>query len=232
MSHIRPIVAALALMFSAAAQASLVFDWAFTGTPGDNYRAGHGTFTVRDWDDGIDGFFDEYTARIAFGTGQTIGPELKPNYKVLTDATGWINDVAVVGMVEKTQFVLDSEGFPIPVSGTGFQGNDNVVLDPNAVGAAGRGFFSFFGASIELVNGDRWNLFVPFASEEGFATTKTISSPEIDESGEYTPTEVTFELRSQEVSPIPVPAAAWLMLSGLGGLFMAGRRRFSPANAG
>ncbi|MEI7463774.1 MAG: hypothetical protein WCJ87_00285 [Burkholderiales bacterium] len=226
MNHIRPVAAALALFFGAAAQASMVFDWTFTGPLGVDYRAGHGTFTARNWDDTLDGSFEAYVAQLEFDTSQPVSPELKPNYLVLTGATGWVDSVAVTGLLPK--YSVDEFG-----GVQGFQGNDNVVLDPRVTGAAARGYFTFHGASIELANGLLYNLFVPFVAGAETVTTQSIRSDDVDPfTGEYTPINVTFTLQGQEeVGVIPIPGAMWLMLSGLGSFFLASRRRFSPGNA-
>jgi hypothetical protein len=51
---------------------------------------------------------------------------------------------------------------------------------------------------------------------------------------DYTAIDGDFTLVTTEggrVDAIPIPAAAWLLLSGVGGLFMTGRRRSALASA-
>ena len=81
-----------------------------------------------------------------------------------------------------------------------------------------------------------WKLFV--SSTEGGPTYQFNNSLDYttDETGvrTYTATDGTFTLTTTSggrVDPVPIPAAGWLLLSGAGGLFMAGRRRSARASA-
>lgn len=80
-----------------------------------------------------------------------------------------------------------------------------------------------------------WNLFV--SSTNGGPTYQFINSADYTEDEGvryYNAIDGTFTLATDEggrVDPVPVPAAAWLLLSGVGSLFLAGRRRSAQASA-
>ena len=237
MKRIRPIAAVLALFFSATAHASLVMQWAFTGTaPGSS--AGHGTFTVRGWDNTLDGNFTEYLDYLTLSDAGTYVPN-QDEFYVMTGATGWINDKAISLMPKYSSTYNEVTA---ETTETGFAGNDNVVLDPsrNAEGnlvslnAASRGFFTPFGVSLIDSSNTMWNLSVPYVS--GSVTYQLINSGDTfvdgDEFLNYTVTDGAFTLEVPGAAVVPIPAAAWLFLSGVGGLFMAGRRRSAQASAG
>jgi hypothetical protein len=225
MNHIRPIAVALILFCSTACHASMVLNWAFTRP--DGISGGNGTFTVRDWDDTLDGNFTDYLTYIEFNTGVTYPtspvPYTRSDFLVVTDLSGWILNKAV-------SFVAKDQGNPgNNVTTTGFQGNDNVVLNPRAGNVrAQEGYFTPFGVSFLDSDSTYWNLFVP--SNNG--PYQLINSLDVDPvTGVYNPTSVTFTIQNSQPAAIPIPAAAWLMLSGLGSFFFAGRRHSSPANA-
>ncbi len=246
----RPIVvAALALMFSAAAHADMVLNWTFTYP--DQMSGGNGTFTVRDWNDSQDGDFAQYLTDLQLFTGTEFPSDYaRSDFLVVTAMSGYLPNTGVVSLLAKdvNNPILD----PTKSLGAGFQGNDNVVLNPrDGNGRTVDGFFTPYGVSFSDSQGTLWNLFNPTKGVYQIANSLDYTDdpvPILDENGDqvldengdpatvivrtYNPTDVTFTLGNSLPAPIPVPAAAWLMLSGLGGLFMAGRRRFSPANAG
>lgn len=223
MSHIRPIAAALALFFSAtAANASLVMSWNFTSAS----TSGSGTFTARLWDDSVDGSLEEYvTSTLQLYDAGTYVPN--PNdFYVMTGATGAINGKAI-SLLDKYATTYDEVSEETTVT-SGFAGNDNVVLEPNPnnLNAAARGYFTPLGVSFLDTDSTMWNLAVPYVP--GTVTYQFVNSVD------YTAIDGDFTLVTTEggtVNPVPLPAAAWLLLSGVGGLFMAGRRRSSLARA-
>jgi len=54
------------------------------------------------------------------------------------------------------------------------------------------------------------------------------ADPSIGLTGLYSGVTVSSASGTDYVSPVPLPASAWLMLSGLGGLALLGRRRITP----
>lgn len=229
MNRIRPIAAALALFFSAtAANASLVMSWGFTSAS----TSGSGTFTARLWDDSLDGgtLEDYVTNTLQLFDAGTYVPN--PNdFYVMTGATGAINGKAISLLAK---YATDANGDVT----SGFAGNDNVVLEPNPnnLNAAARGYFTPLGVSFIDTDSTMWNLAVPYVP--GSVTYQFINSVDtfVDDDGflNYTVSDGTFTLETTSggtVNPVPIPAAGWLLLSGVGGLFMAGRRRSSLARA-
>ncbi len=222
MSHIRPIAAALALFFSAtAANASLVMSWNFTSAS----TSGSGTFTARLWDDSVDGSLEEYvTNTLQLYDAGTYVPN--PNdFYVMTGATGAINGKAI-SLLDK--YATADDGLGGTTVTAGFAGNDNVVLEPNPnnLNASARGYFTPLGVSFIDSDLTMWNLAVPYVP--GSVTYQFVNSVD------YTAIDGDFTLVTTEggrVDAVPVPAAAWLLLSGVGGLFMAGRRRSALARA-
>lgn len=241
MNRIRPIAAALALFFSAtAANASLVMNWSFTGTGASVGINGSGTFTASGWDEGSDGIFTDYLANLALYQGAPY-VENQSDFYVMTGATGTINDKAI-SLLPK--YAADANG----LATSGFAGNDNVVFEPyydsegNLLSVNGYyGFVTTFGVSVEDADGTLWNLFSPYnpaANGEAYSPSyQFINSVDtfVDDDGflQYTVIDGTFELETTSggtVNPVPIPAAGWLLLSGVGGLFMAGRRRSAQAS--
>jgi hypothetical protein len=222
MNRIRPIAAALALFFSATANASLVMSWGFTSAS----TSGSGTFTARLWDDSVDGSLEDYvTNTLQLYDAGTYVPN--PNdFYVMTGATGTINGKAI-SLLDKYAATYDEVSEEITVT-SGFAGNDNVVLEPNPnnLNAAARGYFTPLGVSFIDSDSTMWNLAVPYVP--GSVTYQLVNSANSDViDGDFTL--VTTE--GGTVNPVPIPAAAWLFLSGVGGLFMAGRRRAALASA-
>ncbi len=223
MNRIRPIAAALALFFSAtAANASLVMSWNFTSAS----TSGSGTFTARLWDDSVDGSLEDYvTSTLQLYDAGTYVPN--PNdFYVMTGATGAINGKAI-SLLDKYAATYDEVSEETTVT-SGFAGNDNVVLEPNPnnLNAAARGYFTPLGVSFIDIDSTMWNLAVPYVP--GTVTYQFVNSVD------YTAIDGDFTLVTTEggtVNPVPLPAAAWLLLSGVGGLFMAGRRRSALARA-
>jgi hypothetical protein len=146
--------------------------------------------------------------------------------------------------------VLDADGVVTSTTVTsGFQGNDNVVLEPyyNSEGELLNvngyyGFVTALGVSVQDADGTLWNLFSPYNPGADGATYSPsyqfINSVDtfVDDDGflNYTAIDGDFTLVTTSggtVNPVPIPAAAWLFLSGVGGLFMAGRRRSALARA-
>jgi len=248
MNSIRPIAAALALFFSAtAANASLVMNWSFTGT-GTN---GSGTFTARGWDEGIDGSFTGYLANLDLYQGAPY-VEKQSDFYVMTGATGTINGKAITSLLGKyaATYTYDVDGVVTSTTVTsGFQGNDNVVLEPyydsfgNLLNVNGYyGFVTTFGVSVQDADGTLWKLFSPYNPGANGTTYSPsyqfINSGDtfVDDDGflNYNAIDGDFTLVTTSggtVNPVPIPAAAWLFLSGVGGLFMAGRRRSALARA-
>jgi len=226
MNRIRPIAAALALFFSATANASLVMSWGFTSAS----TSGSGTFTARLWDDSVDGSLEDYVLNtLQLYDAGTYAPN--PNdFYVMTGATGTINgkEISLLGKYAAT-YTYDDDGFVTNTAVTsGFAGNDNVVLEPNPnnLNAAARGYFTPLGVSFIDSDSTMWNLAVPYVP--GSVTYQLVNSANSDViDGDFTL--VTTE--GGTVNPVPIPAAAWLLLSGAGGLFLAGRRRSALASA-
>jgi hypothetical protein len=223
MNRIRPIAAALALFFSATAHASLVMSWGFTSAS----TSGSGTFTARLWDDSLDGgtLEDYVTNTLQLYDAGTYVPNTNDFY-VMTGATGAINGKAI-SLLDKYAATYDEVSEETTVT-DGFAGNDNVVLEPNPnnLNAAARGYFTPLGVSFIDSDSTMWNLAVPYVP--GSVTYQFINSANSDViDGDFTL--VTTE--GGRVDAIPIPAAAWLFLSGVGGLFMAGRRRSALASA-
>jgi|GEM_PF-2552290 len=230
MNRIRPIAAALALFFSAtAANASLVMSWSFTKT-GESTAFGTGTFTARGWNESIDESFTGYLANLDLYQGAPY-VEKQSDFYVMTGAAGTINGKAI-SLLPK--YAADANG----LATSGFAGNDNVVFEPyydsegNLLSVNGYyGFVTTFGVSVEDADGTLWNLFSPYNPGADGATYSP--SYQLINSFNDTVAVGTFELTTTEggrVDAVPVPAAAWLLLSGAGGLFMAGRRRSALAS--
>jgi hypothetical protein len=250
MNHIRPIAAALALFFSATANASLVMSWSFTGTGASTGTNGNGTFTARGWDEGIDGTFTDYLANLDFYQAAPY-VEKQSDFYVMTGATGTINGraISLMGKYAATSTYDELTEVTTTTVTSGFQGNDNVVLEPlyNSEGVllnvnAYYGFVTALGVSVQDADGTLWNLFSPYNP----GTSGTSYSPSyqfinsldtfVDDDGflNYTAIDGDFTLVTTSggtVNPVPIPAAGWLLLSGVGGLFMAGRRRSALARA-
>jgi hypothetical protein len=251
MNRIRAIAAALALFFSAtAANASLVMSWSFTGTGASVGINGSGTFTARGWDESIDGSFTGYLANLDLYQGAPY-VEKQSDFYVMTGATGTINGKAIslMGKYAAT-YTYDGDGVVTSTTVTsGFQGNDNVVLEPyyNSEGELLNvngyyGFVTALGVSVQDADGTLWNLFSPYNPGADGATYSPsyqfINSVDtfVDDDGflNYSAIDGDFTLVTTSggtVNPVPIPAAAWLFLSGVGGLFMAGRRRSALARA-
>jgi hypothetical protein len=226
MNRIRPIAAALALFFSATANASLVMSWGFTSAS----TSGSGTFTARLWDDSLDGSLEVYVLdTLQLYDAGTYVPNTNDFY-VMTGATGTINgkEISLLGKYAAT-YTYDDDGFVTNTAVTsGFAGNDNVVLEPNPnnLNAAARGYFTPLGVSFIDSDSTMWNLAVPYVP--GSVTYQLVNSANSDViDGDFT----LVTTSGGTVSPVPIPAAGWLLLSGVGGLFMAGRRRSALASA-
>lgn len=237
MNRIRPIAAALALFFSAAAaNASLVMSWSFTGTGASTGTNGSGTFTASSWDESIDGSFTGYLANLALYQGAPY-VENQSEFYVMTGATGTINGKAI-SLLPKYAATYDEESGISTVT-SGFAGNDNVVIEPyydsegNLLSFNGYyGFVTTFGVSVEDADGTLWNLFSPYnpaANGETYSPSYQLINSLNDDVADGA---FTLETTSGgTVNPVPIPAAGWLLLSGVGGLFMAGRRRSALARA-
>ncbi len=232
MNRIRPIAAALALFFSAtAANASLVMSWSFTKT-GESTAFGTGTFTA-------DVATNETVANLInyndFSGGPSYVVGTNMDFYVMTGATGTINGAAISLLAPGSTYgqYVDSDGYPYyinTVTTSGFAGNDNVVLEPNSnnLNANAYGYFTSYGVSFGEAGsgGTMWNLFV--LSAVGGPTYQLINSANSDViDGDFS----LVTTSGGTVNPVPIPAAAWLLLSGVGGLFMAGRRRSAQASA-
>ena len=237
MNRIRPIAAALALFFSAtAANASLVMNWSFTKT-GESAAFGSGTFTA-------DVATNETVANLITYNESNSGPSYvvgaNMDFYVMTGATGTINGAAISLLDPASTY--GANGAITTVTTSGFAGNDNVVLEPHVdnQNANAYGYFTYFGVSFVETCGTSdckmWNLFV--APATGGPTYQFINSvdysDDIDGVRHYTAIDGTFTLSTDEggrVDAVPVPGAAWLLLSGVGSFFLASRRRFSAASA-
>ena len=216
MTLTRPLAAALALLFSATANASLVMNWSFTGD-----TSGSGTITARGWDDTLDGSFTSYMDYLELNGGGSYARN-PADFYVVTGATGFINGVSIT-LMDKYAATYD-EGTGVTTVTSGFAGNDNVVLEPHPdnLNAAARGYFTPFGVSFDA-NGTYWNLAVPYAPEASSLTYQLVSSADPS-----TAIDGTFTLEKVEggrVDAVPLPASTWLLLSGVGGLFVTARRR-------
>ena len=231
MNRIRAIAAALALFFSAtAANASLVMNWSFTGTGASTGTNGSGTFTARGWDEGIDGSFTAYLSFLGLNEGAPY-VEKQSDFYVMTSATGNINGKSI-SLLDKYAATVDA-GSGITSVTSGFQGNDNVVLEPHPDNAnAYYGYFTNFGVSFIDADSVMWNLFVPY--NPAFNPETYSPSYRLINSFDDTTAIGDFTLATTEggrVDAVPVPGAAWLLLSGVGSFFLASRRRFSAASA-
>jgi hypothetical protein len=233
MNRIRPIVAALALFCSATAHASLVMSWSFTKT-GETLVFGSGTFTA-------DLATDETVANVISynelngGPSYTVGPQ--KDFYVMTGATGTINGTAISLLDPASTYGADGITTVTP---PGFAGNDNVVLEPHPdnQNANAFGYFTSFGVSFVESGAvsTMWNLFVsPAAGGPIYQFINSLDYTE-DEEGVryYAAIDGTFTLEttgdSGRVEAVPIPAAAWLLLSGVASLFLAGRRRSAQAS--
>lgn len=217
MTLTRPLAAALALLFSAAANASLVMNWTFTGD-----TSGSGTITARGWDDTLDGSFTSYMDYLELNGGGSYARN-PADFYVVTSATGTINGVSITLMDKYASTYNQGTGETTVTSG--FAGNDNVVLEPHPdnLNAAARGYFTPFGLSFDA-NGTYWNLFTPDATGTGSPPMYQLASS----TDPYSPINVAFTLEKVEggrVDAVPLPASTWLLLSGAGGLFVTARRR-------
>ena len=216
MTLTRPLAAALALLFSATANASLVMNWTFTGD-----TSGNGTITARGWDEALDGSFTDYLTYVELNDGGSYAAN-PADFYVVTSATGTINGVSIT-LMDKYAASYD-EGTGETTVTAGFAGNDNVVLEPhpNNLNAAARGYFTPFGVSFDA-NGTYWNLAVPYAPGAEGLMYQLVSSAD-----PYTPINGAFTLETVEggrVDAVPLPASTWLLLSGIGGLLVTARRR-------
>jgi hypothetical protein len=224
MNRIRPIAAALALFFSAtAAHASLVMSWGFTSAS----TSGSGTFTARLWDDSVDGSLEDYVLNtLQLYDAGTYVPN--PNdFYVMTGATGTINGKAI-SLLDKYAATYDEVSEETTVT-AGFAGNDNVVLEPNPnnSNAAARGYFTPLGVSFIDSDSTMWNLAVPYVpGSVTYQFANSANSDVID--GDFS---LVTTSGGRPPDAVPIPAAAWLLLSGVGGLFMAGRRRSAMVRA-
>jgi hypothetical protein len=144
----------------------------------------------------------------------------------MTGATGTINGKAISLLAK---YATADDGLGGTTVTSGFAGNDNVVLEPNPenLNAAARGYFTPLGVSFIDSDSTLWNLAVPYVP--GSVTYQFVNSLD-----PYTAIDGDFTLVSTEggrIDAVPVPGAAWLLLSGVGSFFLASRRRFSSANA-
>ena len=198
MNHKHWLAGGVALALSCAANASLVGGWSFTYS-GASAELGHGTFTAE--------LADPATVE-SFRYSGTYDADRPQDFYVLTSASGTINGNAVNSVI---------------ATDPGFNGNDNWLIVPGSANALGYGALTHSGISFGDVGGNSWNLFLYEVVADAPYFTYNMSSVEGDlgASGDLT---LTVE-SGLPVAPVPLPAAAWLLLSGLGGLSWFGRAR-------
>jgi hypothetical protein len=188
----------VALALSGAANASLVVGWSFT-TSGASAALGSGTFTAELADPAI---------VESFRYNGTYDADRPQDFYVLTSASGTINGNAVTSVI---------------ATDPGFNGNDNLLILPGSANALGYGAVSYNGISFGDAGGNSWNLFLYEVLADAPYFTYNMSSVQGDlgVSGDLT---LTVE-SGLPVAAVPLPAAAWLLLSGLGGLSWFGRAK-------
>ncbi|OYY64248.1 MAG: hypothetical protein B7Y51_04735 [Burkholderiales bacterium 28-67-8] len=198
MNHKHWLAGCVALALSGAANASLVVGWSYTYS-GAGAALGSGTFTAELADAAI---VESYRYS---GTYDADRPQ---DFYVLTSASGTINGNAVTSVV---------------ATDPGFNGNDNLLILPGSPNALAYGAVSYNGVSFGDAGGNSWNLFLYEVLADAPYFTYNISSVQGDlgASGDLT---LTVE-SGLPVAPVPLPAAAWLLLSGLGGLSWFGRSK-------
>ncbi len=196
MNHKHWLAGCVALALSGAANASLVVGWSFTYS-GASAALGSGTFTAE--------LADAATVE-SYRYSGSYDADRPEDFYVLTSASGTINGNAVTSVV---------------ATDPGFNGNDNLLLLPGSPNALAYGAVSYNGISFGDAGGNSWNLFLYEVTADAPYFTYNMSSVQGDlgASGDLT---LTVE-SGQPVAPVPLPAAAWLLLSGLGGLSWFGR---------
>ncbi len=196
MNHKHWLAGCVALALSGAANASLVVGWSFTYSSA-SAALGSGTFTAE--------LADAATVE-SYRYSGSYDADRPEDFYVLTSASGTINGNAVTSVV---------------ATDPGFNGNDNLLLLPGSPNALAYGAVSYNGISFGDAGGNSWNLFLYEVTADAPYFTYNMSSVQGDlgASGDLT---LTVE-SGQPVAPVPLPAAAWLLLSGLGGLSWFGR---------
>lgn len=198
MNHKHWLAGCVALALSGAANASLVVGWSYTYS-GAGTALGSGTFTAELADAAI---VESYRYS---GTYNADRPQ---DFYVLTGASGTINGNAVTSVI---------------ATDPGFNGNDNLLILPGSPNALAYGAVSYNGISFGDAGGNSWNLFLYEGLADAPFFSYNMSSVQGDPgaSGDLT---LTVE-SGLPVAPVPLPAAAWLLLSGLGGLSWFGRSK-------
>lgn len=193
MNHKHWLAGCMALALSGAANASLVVGWSFTSSA----ALGSGTFTAE---------LADPASVESYRYSGTYNVDRPQDFYVLTAASGTINGNAVTSVI---------------ATDPGFNGNDNWLILPGSANALAYGAVSYNGISFGDAGGNSWNLFLyeVLADAPYFTYNMSGVQGDLGASGDLT---LTVE-SGLPVAPVPLPAAAWLLLSGLGGLSWFGR---------
>jgi len=206
MKYINLMAGAVMLALSGAANATLApgdisVGWSFTYT-GEATPVGSGTFTASLADSGtLDGLL----------LSSSYDLSRPQDFYLVTDVEGTINGNAITA------------GQSLIAAG-GFNSNDNLLLLPGSPTALSFGGISFSGVSFADEGGTSWNFYLyQILLDEPFFEYQL--SHIADDFGSPGVMSMSLLVGPPSTSEVPLPAAAWLLLSGLGSLGALGRRR-------